>query len=213
MTEAGDDRIGIRTIAPLRPFHWLRLGWRDFLRAFFPSLAHGVVAMLAGLGILAVGRYAWPLLPGAFSGFVLIAPILATGLYELSKRMERGENAQWRCVALAWARGTRPLVWLGLGLALAATLWVLVSALLIALFVTAPITGLDSFLRHVVVGEGSNLFPLWARSAASVRRWSSPRAWSRCRCCSTRRRTRRPRSPRACAQWARTPSQWRCGPR
>jgi uncharacterized membrane protein len=162
VTEAGEDRIGIRTIAPLRPFHWLRLGWRDFLRAFFPSLAHGVVAMLAGLGILAVGRYAWPLLPGAFSGFVLIAPILATGLYELSKRMERGENAQWRFVALAWACGTRPLVWLGLGLALAATLWVLVSALLIALFVKAPITGLDSFLRHVVVGEGSNLFPLWA---------------------------------------------------
>ena len=33
---------------------------------------------------------------------------------------------------------------------------------MIALFVKAPITGLDAFLRHVVVGEGSNLFPLWA---------------------------------------------------
>ena len=162
MSEAADFRIGIRTVSPLRPFHWLRLGGRDFLRAFFPSLAHGVVAMLAGLGILAVGRHAWPLLPGAFSGFVLIAPILATGLYALSKQMEQGEPALWRVVVDAWARGTRPLVWFGLGLALAATLWVLVSAVLIALFVKAPITGLDSFLRHVVVGEGSNLFPLWA---------------------------------------------------
>jgi uncharacterized membrane protein len=50
---------------------------------------------------------------------------------------------------------------MGLGLALAATLWVLVSAVLVALFVHAPITGVREFLRLVVVGEGSNLFPLW----------------------------------------------------
>lgn len=159
-TTTGD--VHVRAVAPLRPLRWLALGWRDFLRAFAPSMVHGAVAMLAGIGIVAVGRHAWPLLPGAFSGFVLVAPILATGLYELSRRLERGEVPRWRHVAGAWARGTRPLVWLGLGLVLAATLWVLVSALMVALFVKAPIIGLDSFLRHVVVGEGSNLFPLWA---------------------------------------------------
>jgi uncharacterized membrane protein len=155
-------RIRIRTVPVLQPFRWLQRGWRDFTRAFGPSLAHGFVAMMAGLGILAAGLHAWPLLPGAFSGFVLIAPILATGLYELSKRLEQGEKPRMRHVVGAWARGTRPLVWFGLALAIAATLWVLVSAVMIALFVKAPITGLDAFLRHVVVGEGSNLFPLWA---------------------------------------------------
>lgn len=162
MSVPGGERVRVRKVAPARAFAWLLLGWRDCSRAWVPSLAHGVLAALIGWGILAVGRSAWPLLPGAFSGFVLIAPILATGLYELSKRMELGETAQWRHVSGAWARGTRPLIWLGLGLALAATLWVLVSAVLIALVVKAPITGLDSFLRHVVVGAGSNLFPLWA---------------------------------------------------
>lgn len=154
--------VRVRTVAVTQPLRWLALGWRDFTRMFAASLAHGVVAMLAGLGILAVGLHVWPLLPGAFSGFVLIAPILATGLYELSRRLELGEQGRLAHVFGAWARGTRPLVWLGLALALAATLWVLVSALMIALFVTAPIKGLDDFLRHVVVGEGSNLFPLWA---------------------------------------------------
>ena len=161
--DGGDGAAAtVRTVPLTRPFRWLRLGWVDFHRAFVPSLAHGIVAMLAGLGILALGLRAWPLLPGAFSGFVLIAPILATGLYEMSKRMERGERPRLAHAVGAWSRGTRSLVWLGLGLALAATLWVLVSALMIALFVKVPITGLDGFLRHVVVGEGSNLFPLWA---------------------------------------------------
>lgn len=159
---SADAAIRLRSVPPLRPLHWLRLGWRDVRRAFGPSLAHGAIAMLAGLAILAAGLHAWPLLPGALSGFVLVAPVLATGLYEVSRRLERGERPRLAHVAGAWARGTRPLVWLGLGLALAATLWVLVSAVLVALFVKAPIAGAADFLRHVVVGEGSNLFPLWA---------------------------------------------------
>jgi uncharacterized membrane protein len=38
---------------------------------------------------------------------------------------------------------------------------VLVSAVLVALFVSAPITGAEAFLRHVVLSQSSNLFPVW----------------------------------------------------
>jgi uncharacterized membrane protein len=117
--------------------------------------------MLAGLAIAVAALRFWPILPGAFSGFVLVAPILATGLYELSRRLAAGEKPNLAQVFDAWARGTRPLVWLGVGLALAATAWVLVSSLLVALFVREPIVGLEGFLRHVVVGRGSNLFGVW----------------------------------------------------
>jgi uncharacterized membrane protein len=44
---------------------------------------------------------------------------------------------------------------------LAGTAWVLVSAVLVALFVTAPITGWEAFIRHVILSQGSNLFPVW----------------------------------------------------
>ena len=71
------------------------------------------------------------------------------------------ERVTLRHVIAAWQRGTRPLVWLGLLLVIAGTMWVLVSAVLFALFVRAPITGVESVLRHIVLSEGSFLFPVW----------------------------------------------------
>jgi uncharacterized membrane protein len=166
MQSTPDDATGlttppVRAVTIGRPFHWLQLGWRDFTRAFGPSVFHGVVVALGGLAIVAISLGFWYLLPGAVSGFLLVGPILATGLYELSRRLELGERPTLGDVFAAWRRGTRPLVFLGLALAIAGTLWVLVSVVLIALFVKAPITGMESFLRYVVVSEGSNLFPVW----------------------------------------------------
>lgn len=156
-----DEALPVRVVPLSAPFRWLAEGWHDFSRAFGPSLFHGLVVAFAGMAIAAIAIRYWPILPGAFSGFVLIAPILATGLYELSRRLDRGERPNLAQAIDAWKRGTRPLVWMGVGLASAATAWVLVSALLIAVFVREPIVGVEGFLRHVVLSESSNLFWLW----------------------------------------------------
>ena len=156
-----DEALPVRVVPVGAPFGWLADGWSDFTRAFWPSLFHGLVVTFAGFAIAAIAARFWPILPGAFSGFVLIAPILATGLYELSRRLDRGERPNIAQAIDAWKRGTRPLVWMGVGLASAATAWVLVSALFVALFVKQPIVGLGGFLRHVVLSESSNLFWPW----------------------------------------------------
>ncbi len=151
----------VREVPVSHAFRWLALGWRDLARAPSASLIHGVVVTIGGWIILAITLRFWYLLPGAFSGFLLVGPILATGLYELSRQLAQGERPGMREVIAAWRRGTRPLVWLGLMLVIAGTAWVLVSAVLFGLFIKAPITGLESVLRYIVLSEGSFLFPVW----------------------------------------------------
>jgi uncharacterized membrane protein len=160
-SSAPAPEIPVRIVPALRPLDWVSAGVRDLARATGPSVMHGLMVVVGGWIISLLAIKWWPLLPGAFSGFVLVGPVLCTGLYELSRRRERGDPAGFAHVFAAWRRGTLPLVWLGLGLAFAGTAWVLVSALLVAVFVKAPITGADAFLRHVVFSEGSNLYLVW----------------------------------------------------
>ncbi len=141
---------------------WLTLGWRDFMRSPLAGLVHGAFVALGGWVVLLVSlRYGW-VAPGAFSGFVIVGPILVTGLYEISRLLSRGQRAGLAEAVTAWRRGTRQLVQLGLLLALLGTLWVGASALLFTLFAKAPLRGPVEFLRYAVAEQGNLLFSLWA---------------------------------------------------
>lgn len=153
--------LPVRRIDPARPFAWLVLGYRDLLAAPGASLVHGLLIAVGGLVILTLTLRAWLLMPGALSGFLLVGPILATGLYELSRRRAQGERPRLAHAVAAWRRGTRPLVVLGLVLFAAATAWVLASALLFRLFVTARIEAPLDFLRYAAADQGALLFWLW----------------------------------------------------
>lgn len=74
------------------PLTWVRKGWADFKRAPKQSLGYGIVIVIlswivTGIG-LKVGSY-WSALI-LLSGFVFVAPVLAMGLYSISRQLERG---------------------------------------------------------------------------------------------------------------------------
>jgi uncharacterized membrane protein len=157
-----DAPLAVNRVASWRPFTWLSQGWQDFVRSPLVGVLHGLFVAIGGWVVLWASTRYWWLAPGAFSGFVLLGPILATGLYEISRLHGRGEPAGVTEAIAAWRRGTRPLIRVGLLLAVLGTLWVFASALLFTLFIPMPLRGPVEFLRYAAVEQGNLLFTLWA---------------------------------------------------
>ena len=144
------------------PFSWLARGWTDLWRNPVPGLLHGLAFSLFGILLYRlVGDRFW-LLAGAFSGLLIVAPVLATGLYEVSRAGEQQGRRIGIGEVIALWRGRDPrLVRFGLLLGIAGTGWVLTSAGLITLLSPVPISRPLDFLQHVVLGESPWLFALW----------------------------------------------------
>jgi len=156
------DPLPIRRVPPQHIWRWLALGMADLRASPIASLTHGLVVAVGGWLAIAMAQRYWWLAPGALSGFLLVGPILCTGLYELSRLHARSADAGLPAVVNAWRRESRPLVRLGLLLLVLGSLWVLVSALLFWLFVTTPIRSPGEFLRYAAIDQGNLLFMLWA---------------------------------------------------
>lgn len=161
----------IRTIGLTQPLWWLALGARDMRRGGWLSLLHGLAPAAFGALLVLLARDRFWLLAGAFSGFLVLAPVLATSLYAISRALERGEAVNGQLIIKTWTRwqhsryaargGYWSLVRFGLLLALAGTGWVLTSAALITLLAPQPVNTPLDFLRHVVLAPDRYLFELW----------------------------------------------------
>jgi uncharacterized membrane protein len=162
----------VRTITATQPLTWLARGWSDMTRSGWISVAHGVAMAAGGAIIMAIAHQRFWLLAGALSGFFVVAPVLATSLYAMSRALERKEPADLQLVLKTWLnwQGSHINKWgndywclfqFGVLLALAATGWVVTSAALITLLAPAPILGPMDFVQHVVLAKEGWLFELW----------------------------------------------------
>lgn len=154
-------RFGVRHIPLLRPLGWLARGWADLMHNPAPGLVHGLAAAAFGALLLALVEQRFWLIAGAFSGFLLVAPIVATGLYAVSRELQRGRRLSVAESLAVWKPRDGRLVLFGVLLAFAGTGWVLTSGSLIAGFAPHPIEGPLDFVRSVVLATDSWLFESW----------------------------------------------------
>src|SRR6478672_6387982 len=72
----------------------LRLGWEDFMAMPSHAVVVCVIYPVLGIGLISIeiGYSVLPLLFPLAAGFALLGPFAAIGLYELSRRRERGEE-------------------------------------------------------------------------------------------------------------------------
>ena len=161
----------ILPIEPDQPLAWLVLGFRDLTHNPWLSMAHGLLMTLAcGLITWLAFDHFW-LLAGLLSGCMVVAPILATSLYAMSRAIERGEPVNLALLVGTWTRWNLKLqaqpdnywalIRFGLLLALAAAGWVFTSSAFIYLMAPVPIHTPMDFLRHVVASQEHRLFEWW----------------------------------------------------
>ena len=139
----------VRRVSPWSAFRWLGLGWQD-LRATWPvSIIYGLLFAAAGWGILAYAAPRPYLITAAVSGFVLVAPLLAAGLYETSRRRQVGQAVSFSGSLEGWSRNGSSMAQFGLLLALISIAWERISAILFALLYGGQLATLESFLVDV----------------------------------------------------------------
>lgn len=151
----------VRSIGFNRPFAWLRLGWADLWRHPAPGLLHGLAAALFGWFTLFWAHEDFWILAGAFSGFLIVAPIVATGLCAVSRGLETGRRLGMADIVNLWRSQDPRLMHFGLLLGLAGTGWVMTSAAMVTSFAELPVHRPVDFLRHVVLNETGWVFEAW----------------------------------------------------
>lgn len=149
---AGMDRSGTKTAKAAgltidAPWRWLGAGFRDLMRA--PHLSVGYGALVIGGGV-AIVWLLWQagyvsLIPVAFGMFAIFGPLLAVGMYEMSRRIEAGEPPRIFPVRFAGPRSPLQLAYVGFFLMFAALVWARMAMLLYALFTNGNYMPLSDF--------------------------------------------------------------------
>ncbi len=142
----------VRRVSVDRPWAWLSAGWQDLFFAPRLSLTFGLIlvgiSFALTLGLILTG-YIYLLLPLA-AGFFLVAPILAVGIYEISRRRVSGESVSLTDTCCAWRRNRTQIALMGLVLMLINLFWVRLATLLFALFFEGTNPPLDELVNTIL---------------------------------------------------------------
>lgn len=145
--------VDIRHVDVDRSGQWLAAGWQDFLRTPLVSLTYGgcltVISLLLTFGLFRADLGSL-LLPAA-GGFILLAPILVVGLYDVSSRLERGQPVSLKHVFGAFRDNMGQLSAMGVVLLIVWLAWVEIAIFLFAIFFSDTPPPLDRFIEDVAL--------------------------------------------------------------
>lgn len=152
-------RIGVRDVSEA-----LIAGIRDFQGAPLYGLIFGGAYAVGGmLVVLSVMAFGWPWLAYPLAaGFMLIAPFVATGLYEVSRRREAGAPLSLRDVfGVIWAQKGGELSWMAFVTLFVMIMWLYQVRLLLALFLGfQSFASVSDFIRVVLTTHEGLMFLL-----------------------------------------------------
>ena len=121
-----DSPYLVHSVPPTRPFVWLGKAWEDLRSHPLPSLAYGFLVSFLGFMILLMNNHPY-IVAGSLTLFLLVGPILTTGLCELSRRRDSGEIIDFEKSLHALHHNRRGLYGFAKSLLLIGVVWMLLS--------------------------------------------------------------------------------------
>jgi uncharacterized membrane protein len=152
----------IRSVTVDQSSRWLARGWSDLWAAPGVSLTYGmmfvVAAYLIFFGLTAVGMESL-ILPMA-AGFMLIGPIAAVGLYDVSRRHADGDPVTLSHAFDTFRQRSGPLMVVGLSLMMALLAWMMVALVIFASFYHAAPPTMGAFFSTLMTAPQAPFFLL-----------------------------------------------------
>lgn len=143
----------VKDVKALAPLGWIAKGWKDFTSCPIASLFYGFCFTGMGLLITFVFEHAYEYTAGLSSGFLLLGPFLAMGLYEISRRRELGQACALIPTLSVWRRNISNLGIFAVVLGVVFLVWARASLVVFALFYTEDLPNLSGFLAQIVAFE------------------------------------------------------------
>lgn len=147
--------VAIRTVDVDRSGAWLAAGWSDFLRTPIVSLVYGgaftIVSFALTIGLIFIGLGSL-VLPLA-GGFVILAPILVVGLYDVARRLEDNQPVALTNVFSAFRESVGQLSAMGVVLLVLWFVWVEVAILMFAVIFGQMPPPLERFVSELVLTQ------------------------------------------------------------
>lgn len=128
------ERVVVRALRFTDPFRWLRLGLADLIARPGTALFYGLAFWAMALVLGATFRHKPQYVMSLASGCLLIGPFMAMGLYDASRRRERGEPADFGGSLFCWDRHIPSMGMMVLVLLVLELLWGRASLVVFAVF-------------------------------------------------------------------------------
>ena len=94
--------LNLKPVSAQDPIRWLKLGWGDFAACPAIGLFYGACFAIMGAALIWAFMSQPAYLLALAGGFLLLGPFLCLGLYDVSRRLERGETPSLIASLSAW---------------------------------------------------------------------------------------------------------------